>query len=77
MAKRVEFDLYAEQDETTTRLMLHVDGDPPVALVSYARNQVEASAMTTFMELKAEGDPIRCDHWVGVQISMVKKPVEG
>lgn len=53
--KRVDFDLFAEQDATTTRLMLHVEGDPAIVLASYSRSLAENSGELRMIQLDNEG----------------------
>lgn len=54
---RVDYDLYCEQDDTTTRLVLHAEGDPPVVLIEYDRRLAERSSRVAVISICGVGDP--------------------
>lgn len=72
MSRQVDFTLHAEQDDTYTRLVLHVEGDPPVTLVEYERAIAER-AMSVSM-LKVGGDGLQgVEHYTAIQVTFSKE----
>lgn len=45
--QEVQHRIYAEQNETTTNIMIQVEGDKPICLISYARALVSAAKSVT------------------------------
>lgn len=54
---RVDYDLYCEQDDSTTKLVLHAEGDPPVVLIEYDRRLAERASRVSFISISGPGEP--------------------
>lgn len=69
--RRVDHDLYAEQDDKVTRLMLHADGDPPVCLIEYERSFVELAGSVAVVKIGGQPVTPAANHF-GIQITFAK-----
>jgi len=54
---RVPIDIYAEQDEATTRVMVHAEGDPPVCILQYSRKLAAQSSDLIAVQILGDGAP--------------------
>lgn len=72
--KCVDMDVYAEQEELKTRVMIHVTGDPPVCLMEYERKFVELCGDVAAISVNGDS---RCDSFIGLQITVKKESQDG
>jgi len=54
--RRIDCDLYARQNDTHTELVLHVEGDPPIVIASYARELAAKASKVTLLAVEGPGE---------------------
>lgn len=78
MTREMTHRIWAEQDDTTSRVMIQVGGDKPLCLIEYDRTLVDACESTALLNLQPGGD---VDAYRGRAMTMIKVdvvlPMEG
>lgn len=68
--RQVDHRIYAEQSDDVTRIMMKVDGDPPVCLFSYSRALAKDGRSLTAIDISGSGKE---QDYIGVAIMFSKE----
>jgi hypothetical protein len=71
---RKNVEIYAEQDDSMTRVVAQIDGDKPVILFQYDRNIAEAAGSIAMIAVRGEGTPHAGADYLGVEIRFIRNP---